>query len=324
MAEALAGRPRAGVAFGWRVLDRVIALRDRLRADRLGAARPYLMLVPAMALVLLLAIGLLYLLWASFHGFDAFLLKQGPFSFEQYRRLVEPPSGAFYRQVIIRTVVISVTVTGVSVVGSLPIAYFIVRTRSNAARAAGLLFLLVPFLMGEIVRSFGWSLILGKRGALAWLASLVGASSNGILGTTWAVWFGMLQVSIPLATLLVLPAVRRIHPDMERAAETLGARPSRVWWHVIIPLARPGLVAGASIALLLNLAEYDMPQILGLGRLPFTANIIQQIYSLQNNMNFGAALSWILIVVATVTVLALAALGLRAPGSSTSTGRADG
>lgn len=310
MADSLAGR-RRDVAFGWRVLDGVIALRDRLGTDRLGASRPYIMLVPAMSLVILLAIGLLYLLWASFHGFDAFLIKQGSFSFEQYRRLVQPPSGAFYRQVIIRTVVISVTVTGVSVAGALPIAYFIVRTRSNVARAAGLLFLLVPFLMGEIVRSFGWSLILGKRGALAWLTSLVGGESGGILGTTWAVWFGMLQVSIPLAALLILPAVRRIHPDMERAAETLGARPWRVWWHVVIPLARPGLVAGASIALLLNLAEYDMPQILGLGRLPFTANIIQQIYTLQGNINFGAALSWILIVVATVIVLALAGLGLR-------------
>lgn len=302
---------RADVALGWRVLDRVIAARQWLRIDRLGRLGPYLMLAPAIALVLLLAVGLLYLLWVSFHGFDAFLQKQGPLSLEQYRRLGEPPSGSFYREVLIRTVAVSVTVTAVAVVAALPIAYFIVRTASNAARALALLFLLAPFLMGEIVRSFGWSLILGKRGALAWAADLVGIHSNGILGTTWAVWFGMVQVSVPLATLLVLPAVRRIPPDVERAAETLGARPWRVWWHVIIPLAGPGLVAGASIALLLNLAEFDMPQILGLGRTPFTANIIQEIYTLQGNLNFGAALSWILIVIATIAVLALGAVGLR-------------
>ncbi|MFV1960641.1 MAG: ABC transporter permease, partial [Acidimicrobiia bacterium] len=227
MLESDQGGRSSDVPFGWRIVDAVVALRRFARIDRLERARPYIMLAPAVLLVSLLAIGLLYLGWLSAHAFDAFLFEQGPFSFEQYRRLIELPSGPFYRQTLIRTLSISVLVTAVSLVMGMPVAYFIVRTRSRVLRVATLVLLLVPFLMGEIVRAFGWFLVLGNQGLLAWVQSWFGFS-GGILGTELAVIVGMMQVSIPLATLLILPAITRIPPDLERAAETLGASPSRV------------------------------------------------------------------------------------------------
>lgn len=302
----------ADVAVGWRLIDGAIAARRRLRLDRLGRIRPYLMLVPALVLVTLLAFGLGYLLWLSVHAFDTFSLKTGPPSLEQYRRLFAPPTGMFYQEVMLRTFGVAVTVTAVAVVAGLPIAYFIVRTRSRAARAASLLLLLVPYLMGEIPRTFGWSLILGRQGAGSWLLSLVGVRSGGILGSVQAVWIGMLEVGIPFAALTILPAMRRIPPDLERAAQTLGARPWRIWWHVIVPLARPGIFGAIAIVLLLNIAEFDMPAILGLGRLPFAANVIQAIFLRQYNPAFGSAFTWILLVLAIVVVLACVALsGVR-------------
>jgi len=266
------------------------------------------MLAPAVLLVSLLAIGLLYLGWLSAHAFDAFLFEQGPLSVEQYRRLIEPPSGPFYRQTLIRTMSISIFVTGVSLVMGMPVAYFIVRTRSRVLRVATLVLLLVPFLMGEIVRAFGWFLVLGNQGLLAWVQSWFGFS-GGILGTELAVIIGMMQVSIPLATLLILPAITRIPPDLERAAETLGASPSRVWRHVLVPLARPGIAGGAAVVLLLNLAEFDMPAILGLGRLPFVANVIRDVYTLQANLYLGSAFSLVLLMISTLLVAILLIVG---------------
>jgi len=258
------------------------------------------MLAPAVLLVSLLAIGLLYLGWLSAHAFDAFLFEQGPFSFEQYRRLIELPSGPFYRQTLYRTLWISILVTVVSLVMGMPVAYFIVRTRSRVLRVATLVLLLVPFLMGEIVRAFGWFLVLGNQGLLAWVQSWFGFS-GGILGTELAVIVGMMQVSIPLATLLILPAITRIPP--------LGASPSRVWRHVLVPLARPGIAGGAAVVLLLNLAEFDMPAILGLGRLPFVANVIRDVYTLQANLYLGSAFSLVLLMISTLLVLGLLIAG---------------
>ncbi len=295
---------RRDISPGWAVIDLIIALGGRLRIHRLAPVQPYILVAPAVLLVSLLTVGIFYLGWLSIHSYDTFLLQQGPLSMEQYLRLVEPPSGAYYQQTLIRTLVISLLVTAGSIMLGLPVAYVIVRTRSRLLRVTILVLLLVPFLMGEIVRTFAWYMILANRGALGWFASLFGIEDGGLLGTPLGVFIGMMQVSVPLVALLVLPAVRRIDPNLERAAATLGASPSRIWWHVMIPLAWPGLAAATVVVLLLNIAEYDMPAILGLGRLPFVANVIGDIYRLQQNLYLGSAFSLVLLALSSVMIVA--------------------
>lgn len=291
------------ISIGWTVIDAIIALGEKLRVRRLAPIQPYLLVAPAFLLVSLLALGIVYLGWLSIHSFDPFLLQQGPISAEQFRRLVEPPTGDFYQQTLLRTLVISLLVTGGSLLLGFPVAYVIVRTSSRILRVVILVLLLVPFLMGEIVRTFAWYMILANRGAMGWVASLFGIENGGLLGTPLGVFIGMMQVSVPLVALLVLPAVRRIDPNLERAAATLGASPARIWQYVIAPLAWPGLAAAAVVVLLLNIAEYDMPAILGLGRLPFVANVIGDIYRLQQNIYFGSAFSLVLLAVSSVMIL---------------------
>lgn len=291
------------IGIGWRLIDLAIALGARLRIGRLAPVQGYILIAPAFLLVSLLAVGIFYLGWLSIHAYETFLLQQGPLSTEQFRRLVEPPSGDFYMQTLSRTLVISGLVTAGSLVLGFPVAYVIVRSRSRVLRVAILVLLLVPFLMGEIVRTFAWYMILSNRGALGWAAGLFGIEDGGLLGTPLGVFIGMMQVSVPLVALLVLPALRRIDPNLERAAATLGASPSRVWRHVLIPMAWPGIAAASVVVLLLNLAEYDMPAILGLGRLPFVANVIGDIYRLQQNLYLGSAFSLVLLAISTVLIV---------------------
>lgn len=297
------------LAVGWKVVDGLVAARRRARPERLGGARPYMMLLPAVLMMSVLAVGVGYLVWRSFHQFDTFYARQGGLSAEQYRRLVEPPSGPLYLNAFLRTLWVSTAVTIGSTAIGLPVAYAIVRMRSAVLRSLCLVALLVPFLMGEAVRAFAWSLILGREGAVAWALGLLGVSSSGLMGTSLAIAIGLLQVSIPLAALLILPAVRRIDPSLERAAATLGASKPRVWLSVVIPLARPGMAGGAAIVFLLSLAELDLPQVLGLGRLPFVANLVRDIYSSQGNLNLGSAFSVVLMLVGFVAVAVFVALG---------------
>jgi putative spermidine/putrescine transport system permease protein len=315
---------RADVAVGWRLVDacmgvhRSLSIARRSRAGVWSRAGSYLMLVPAVAVISVLGVGLLYLAWASFHSFDTFLFRQGRMSTDQYATLFSGSLAGYYRAVLVRTLVVAVVITMFSVPFGLPVAYAIVRVRSNAVRGLMLVMLLVPFLMGEAVRAFGWQLILGKQGGLAWLLGLFGVKSFNLLGTSVAVAIGLVQVSVPLVALLTLPAVRRIDPDLERAAATLGARRWRVWWHVVVPLARPGLAVGAAIAFLLAVAEYDLPDVVGQGIVPFVANAVGDIYSGENDLNLAAAFSMVLALISTLSVaglLALAVIGRRRPGS---------
>ena len=68
-------------------------------------------------------------------------------------------------------------------------------------------------------------------------------------------------------------------------------------------MAWPGIAAASVVVLLLNLAEYDMPAILGLGRLPFVANVIGDIYRLQQNLYLGSAFSLVLLAISTVLIV---------------------
>lgn len=310
MSSSAATTSRNDVAAGWRIVDALVAIHDRFTLRRRKELAPYLMLAPAVLTISVLGVGLLYLTWSSFHAFDAFRFRQGGLSLNQYSSLFSGVAGGYNRAVLVRTLSVAAVVTIVSAPIGLPIAYAIVRVRSNLVRGLMLVMLLVPFLMGEAVRAFGWQLILGQQGALSWFLKLLGAGSADFLGTNFAVGLGLVQVSIPLATLLALPAVRRIDPDLERAAATLGARRWRVWWHVLVPLARPGMAVGAAIVFLLAVAEFDLPKVVGQGRVPFVANAVGDIYSGQGNLNLAAAFSVVLVVIATVCVIAMLAIGI--------------
>lgn len=297
------------IAAGWRLVDLTVAMSRRLPMKQLGSSLEYVMLLPALFLVTILAVGLFNLLWLSIHSYDAFRNQQGPISLEQYRRLLIGESASFYRSVLLRTFTLSVLVTIGSICLALPVSYFIVHIRSRSWRFIALNLLLIPFLMGEIVRAFGWLLLLGKDGAVPWLLGLAGIHQFNLVGTWIGIWPGMIQVMMPISALVMLPAVRRIGADLERAAETLGARPWKIWWHIIIPLAQPGLVAAAAVSFTLSMTEYAIPQVLGLGRLPFVANAIENIYFLQNNIYLGSAFALVLVVVVTIAVVLLVRLG---------------
>jgi putative spermidine/putrescine transport system permease protein len=169
--------------------------------------------------------------------------------------------------------------------------------------------LLVPFLMGEIVRAFGWYILLGRDGVLAWVGSWFGADNVNLLGTAFAVWMGMLPMTVPTAVLVLMPSLKHIGRDLEQAASTLGARPASTWRHIIIPLARPGLAAAATVVFSLSMTEFAVPQVLGLGRLPFVANDISTIFFFQSNPYLGSALATALLLLVLVGVLLITTLG---------------
>jgi len=291
---------RAGI--GWRLLDVLVAAGRHVGSEKREGSRLYVMILPAMALISVLAIGVGYMIWTSFHSLDTVTGKQGGLSLDQYSKLMYSPEAVSYRTILFRTI-FNALVVGVSAVAlALPAAYTIVNIRRRSLRRVALLLLLVPFLMGETVRTIGWVLLIGKSGALSWMAGSVGLDLQ-LLGSPLAVWIGMVQVMFPLATLIMMPVMRRISPDLEHAALTMGARPWQVWTRIVIPLARRGIVGAALIVVTLSMTEYLMPRILGLGKGPFVANLIQQMYLERGNLNLGSALSAVLLAIAICMII---------------------
>jgi putative spermidine/putrescine transport system permease protein len=290
--------PPGTVAFGWRVVDGLVWVWRVLRLGRLGGATGYALVLPGLAFVAILGASLAYLGWLSIHKFDPFLYKQGGLSLENYSKLDD----SYYFGVFERTLTVSAIVTVLALALGLPLAYMMVRARSRVTRFALLSIVFLPFLTGEVVRAYSWLAMLGKNGAFPWLTAKLGLGQVTLIGTSYGVALGMLQLMLPLTALILVPAVHGIEPELEEAANTLGARPWRTWLHVVLPLARPGLAAGAALSFTLSMTEYAMPALLGGGLHDFAANVIQSAYFRENDDHLGAAIGVVLLLIVSACV----------------------
>ena len=98
-----------------------------------------------------------------------------------------------------------------------------VRTPSSALRKLLLIALFLPFFIGQVVRAYGWLIILGNEGLLNQLFGLVGLGPFRMIYNYPAVLFGLVQYMLPFAVLMLAPALTAIPEEIERAAESLGA-----------------------------------------------------------------------------------------------------
>lgn len=253
----------------------------------------YVLLVPAGILVGFLVLGMLNIFWYSVLTYspDQFIIHK--FTFDNYIQFFRNP---LHLKVFWRTFSISVLVTIFSVSFGFPYAYVVVRTRSNALQKLLLVGLFLPFFTGEIVRAYGWLIILGKHGLVSVILNLLGIASLNLIYNEFAVIVGLSQIMVPFAVLMLAPAITNINQDMELAAENLGANKFKTLCHIVLPLSTPGLVAASIVVFTLSMTEYAVPALLGGRLVNFSANTIYDTMFHVGDYPFGSALSVILVV----------------------------
>lgn len=277
------------------------APRTRARpAIRLRGATGWLFLSPALLLVGILAIGLGYIVEYSFHELDiaTYRLREA-YSAGNYMDIATRP---VYWRVLGRSVLGALLVTAISLCLAFPYAYLLTRIRSAAWRKFLLVALFLPFFIGQVVRAYGWLIILGNKGILNALLEGMGFPALDLIYNYGSVIFGLVQYMLPFAVLLILPAMAAIPEDVERASEGLGATWPRTIAHVVLPMARPGLIGAAIVVFTLTLTDYAMPEILGGGGNDFIASAIYDSFFQISNAGLGAALSVALVLVGSIFV----------------------
>lgn len=284
----------------WRVMDLCERIFAAVFPRRSGALAPYLMLLPAVLLVGTLVVGLLYIGDTSLRTLDrsTFRLSE-TWSFANYTRAF---SEAFTATIIWRSLLGSLIVTAVTLCLAFPYAYTMVRTSSAVLRKALLIVLFLPFFIGQVVRAYGWLIILGNQGIVNDALGLIGVAPMRLLFNYTAVLFGLVQYMLPFAVLMLAPAMTAIPDETEAAARSLGASWTRTMIHVVIPMARPGLVGAGLVVLTLSLTDFAMPAILGGGSQDFIANAIYDQFFRTSDQGFGAALTIVLIAIGSTLV----------------------
>lgn len=134
----------------------------------------------------------------------------------------------------------------------------------------------MTFWVSILVRTYAWIVILGNGGivnrwlqALGWTTKPVEFlyNENGVL-------LGMVNVLLPFLILPLAAAMRRIDPRLLQVAETLGASRMAIFWRVFFPLSLPALSAAMVLVFILSLGFYITPAILGGGKVPMIANMM--------------------------------------------------
>ncbi len=290
----------------WRLLDTVERIGASIWPGSLHSYTGYLLLVPAILLVFVLVIGLIYMGGYSLHELDlsSYRLKES-FSLTNYHAAV---TSSTYRTVVLRSVYASFLVTAITILLAFPYAYLLVRAKQAMTRKLLLISLFLPFFIGQIVRAYGWLIILGREGLLNSIVTSLGFPPLNLIYNYPAVILGLVQYMLPFAVLLLAPAITAISRDLELASESLGAHWVRTFIHIVLPMAKPGLVGSSVVVFTLTLTDFAMPEILGGGTTDFIANSIYDGFFQLSNSGLGAALSMILVTLGTAFVVIIFAI----------------
>ena len=181
------------------------------------------------------------------------------FTIDNYARVL---GDSFQWRILQNTIWYSLITTVIALVLGFPLAYAIAHA-SRRVRPLLLMLLISPLLVGVVVRSYGWMIILGTVGLINQLLKGIGLPSAQLMDNPMAVIIGLVHVLLPFMSLSIAGALQNIPPEVERAARSLGASPSSVFWRVTWPLSLPGVFSGTLLVFVLAVSSYVLPILLG-------------------------------------------------------------
>ena len=284
----------------WRLMDAVEHVADVVWPRSMSRHTGWLFIAPALLLVGLLVLGLVQIADSSLRVLDtATFLPSEDWSLTNYQKAL---GSGVYLTVAWRSFSGAVLVTVLTLILAFPYAYALVRVRKSWIRKALLITLFLPFFIGQVVRAYGWLIILGNSGMVNEALSLVGVAPMRLLFNYGAVVFGLVQYMLPFAVLLLVPALTAIPEETETAAGSLGASWPRIFWHVLLPMAKPGLIGAGLVVFTLTLTDFAVPAMLGGGSQDFIANAIYDQFFRTADQGLGSALALMLVAAGSVLV----------------------
>ena len=283
------------------------AARPVTAPTRVSAAA---MLGPAtLVVVVLLVLPLLILLRYSFNRFVPGKFMVDALTAENYVKIFADP---YYRHVLVLTAGVAALCTLLCLIIGYPAAYQLARSQSRH-KSWLILLVIVPLFVGNAVRSAGWIVVFGQKGAfnatLSWLG-LIDAPLQ-IMYTPLAVVVGIVGFNLPFMVLTLQSVIEGINPALEEAALGMGAPPLRAFWHVTLPLSLPGVIAGSLLCFILAMNAYATPVLLGGPRFQMMAPLVYNQISEQANWPLGGALAFVLMIATLLLTLAGNALVQR-------------
>jgi len=220
---------------------------------------------------------------------------------------------AVYLKVLGNTFRIALIATAVCVVLGYPLAYWM-RGLSPGRQMIAIALVVLPFWVSILVRSYAWIVILGNDGLVNRMLEGLGLIGTPVsfLYNQFGVILGTANVLLPFLVLPLFATMLRLDDRLLQAAASLGASNWTVFWRVFFPLTLPSLAAGAILVFILTLGFFITPAILGGGRVPMIANMLDLLINRLPRWELAAAISTVLMMMTLACYAAYRRVGARA------------
>ena len=221
---------------------------------------------------------------------------QPPWTAESYRRLFDP----LYLAILRRSFAMALAATALCLVLAFPAALFI--SRAPRHKNLYLQLVMLPFWTSFLVRTYAWIFLLRDTGLFNTALQALGITHAPLplLYNDGAVLLGLVYGYLPFMVLPIYATLERLDPALVEAAADLGARPLTTVWRIVVPLSRPGIVAGSVLVFIPCLGAYLTPDLLGGGRTVMVGNLVQNQFTTARDWPFGAAVSIALMALVTL------------------------
>jgi spermidine/putrescine transport system permease protein len=262
----------------------------------------YWLLVPVgLWMLAFFLLPLLLVLAISFASRGAYGGVQWSFSFTNYTMIFDP----LYLRIYGRSLLLAAATTAICLLIGYPLAYFIARAPVRW-QGVWLLLVIIPFWTNFLVRTYAWMFILRTEGLLNTVLLEVGVIHTPveILYTDWAVLIGLVYGYLPFMVLPLYAAIERLNRSVVEAAWDLYANGWSVFWRVIFPLTKSGVIAGCLLVFIPSIGAYITPDLLGGAKTMMVGNLIQHEYLVIRDWPFGSAVAFVLMALVVLGVMA--------------------
>jgi spermidine/putrescine transport system permease protein len=266
---------------------------------------PFLLLAPGLAwLLLFFAVPLYYMARQSLEEGTIFTGFEFAWNFQTYTDALSN-----YDEQLVRSFLYAGAATLIAFAVGFPLAYAI-AFRGGKWKNALVLLVIVPFFITYLIRTLSWQTILEDSGVVVNVLQFVGllGDDGRLLATTAAVIAGITYNFQPFMILPLYASLERIDPRMLEAGYDLYGTRRAVFTRVTLPLAMPGVVAGSLLTFIPAVGDFINAELLGTPRQSMIGNVIQSRFLELTDYPTAAALSFILMALVLVVVLAWARL----------------
>ena len=284
--------------------------REQIRRQTL---RNWLLSSPALALLLFAAAGPLFIVLVySFLTAGSYGGVVWEFSYDGWFRVIFSRDifddtvsiSTAHITIFWRSVQLSILTTFICLIVGFPTAYFI-ATRPRQTRNIWLFLITIPFWTNLLIRTFAILELIRNKGVinnfLVWLGVI--SEPINMLYTDVSILIGMTYVYLPLMVLPIYASMERFDFRLVEAGFDLYATRLRVLRKVIIPIVKPGVIAGSILVFVPSLGAYVTPRILGGGKKMMIGNLIELQFGQGKNWPLGAALAVTMLLIVMVALI---------------------